>query len=91
MVSGIISNAIIEYSANFNKMLKRLIALFKKALDYLIQSMIKLGQAFLELDGIGVDAFIIGFIIIGLRKIRMRMDLYMRGPVSETHEEQVSM
>jgi hypothetical protein len=65
-------------------------ALFKKTLDYLMQSMIKLGQAFLELDGIGVDAFIIGFIIIGLRKIRTRMDIHMSGHVSETPEEQVS-
>ena len=40
-----------------------------------MQSMIGLGQAFLELDGIGVDAFIIGFVVIWLREIRSRMDL----------------
>ena len=67
------------------------LALFKKALDYLMQSMIKLGQAFLELDGIGVDAFIIGFILIGIRKIRTKMDLHMGSHVAETHEEQESM
>jgi hypothetical protein len=39
----------------------------------LIESMIGLGRAFLELDGIGLDAFIIGFVVIGLVRIRERI------------------
>ena len=35
--------------------------------------MIGLGQALLELDGIGVDALVIGFVVIGLIQIRARM------------------
>jgi len=31
-----------------------------------MNSMIELGQALLKLDGIGVDALIIGFVVIGL-------------------------
>jgi hypothetical protein len=37
--------------------------------------MIELGQALLKLDGIGVDALIIGFIVVGLIQIRARMDV----------------
>jgi hypothetical protein len=36
--------------------------------------MIGLGQAFLKLDGIGVDALIIGFVVIGLIQIRTRIN-----------------
>jgi hypothetical protein len=36
--------------------------------------MIGLGQTFLELDGIGVDALIIGFIVTSLLKIRTKID-----------------
>jgi len=38
-----------------------------------MESMIGLGQAFLKLDGIGVDALIIGFVVFGLIKIRTNM------------------
>jgi hypothetical protein len=37
-------------------------------------SMIELGQAFLELDGIGVDALIIGSIVVGLIQIRAKIN-----------------
>jgi hypothetical protein len=36
--------------------------------------MIEFGQALLKLDGIGVDALIIGFIVIGLIQIRTKID-----------------
>ncbi len=39
-----------------------------------MESMIGLGQALLKLDGIGVDALIIGFIVFGLMQIRAKMD-----------------
>ena len=60
-------------------------ALIKQSLDYLMKSMIGLGQALLKLDGIGVDALIIGFVVIGLIHIRARMDV--RAPLleSQTH------
>ena len=48
--------------------------MIKRSLGYLMESMIGLGQALLKLDGIGVDALIIGFIVIGLIKIRAKMD-----------------
>ena len=47
--------------------------MIKRSLDLLMKSMIGLGQALLKLDGIGVDALIIGFVVIGLTKIRVRM------------------
>ena len=54
-------------------------ALIKQSLDYLMKSMIELGQALLKLDGIGVDALIIGFVVIGLIHIRARMDARSHG------------
>ena len=39
-----------------------------------MKSMIEFGQALLKLDGIGVDALIIGFVVIGLIQIKARMD-----------------
>jgi hypothetical protein len=38
-----------------------------------MKSMIEFGQALLKLDGIGVDALIIGFVVIGLIKIRVKV------------------
>jgi hypothetical protein len=35
--------------------------------------LIEIGQAYLKLDGIGVDALIIGFFVIGIIRIRSRM------------------
>ena len=46
--------------------------MIKRSLDLLMKSMTGLGQALLKLDGIGVDAFIIGFIIIGIIVIGSR-------------------
>jgi hypothetical protein len=51
----------------------RRVALIKRSLDLLMRSMIGLGQAFLKLDGIGVDALIIGFVVVGLIQIRAMM------------------
>jgi len=48
--------------------------MFKKSLGLLMNSMIGLGQAFLKLDGVGVDALVIGFVVIGLIQIKARMD-----------------
>jgi hypothetical protein len=48
--------------------------LFKRSLDFVMNSMIGLGQALLKLDGVGVDALVIGFVVIGLLQIRARMD-----------------
>lgn len=47
--------------------------MFKRTLDFIMESMIGLGKAYLELDGIGVDAFIIGLVVNGLREIRTRL------------------
>jgi len=52
------------------------VALIKRSLDFLMKSMIGLGQALLKHDGIGVDALIIGFVVIGLIHIRARMDVH---------------
>jgi hypothetical protein len=38
-----------------------------------MKSMIGVGQALLELDGIGVDALLIGFVVIGLMQIRTKL------------------
>ena len=48
--------------------------MFKRIIDFLMKSMIELGQALLKLDGIGVDALIIGFVVIGLIQIRARIN-----------------
>ena len=48
--------------------------MIKRFLGFLMESMIGLGQALLKLDGIGVDALIIGFIVFGLMQIRAKMD-----------------
>ena len=48
--------------------------MIKRSLDFLMESMIGLGQALLKLDGIGVDALIIGFVVIELVQIRAWMD-----------------
>jgi hypothetical protein len=47
--------------------------LFKKLLGFLMESMIGLGQAFLKIDGIGVDSLIIGFVVMGLVKVREKI------------------
>jgi hypothetical protein len=47
--------------------------MIKRILDIFITSLIGLGQAFLELDGIGFDAMIIGFVVIGLLQIRTKI------------------
>jgi hypothetical protein len=48
--------------------------LLKRTFDFLMKSMIELGQTFLKLDGIGVDALLIGFLVIGLIQIKARMN-----------------
>ena len=48
--------------------------MIKRSLDFLMESIIGLGQAFLKLDGIGVDALFIGFVVIGLTQIRALMN-----------------
>ena len=60
--------------AHFILYVNELATLFKKSLDLLMNSIIGLGQALLKLDGIGVDALVIGFIVNGLIQIRARMD-----------------
>ncbi|MFC1802721.1 hypothetical protein ACFL0D_02015 [Thermoproteota archaeon] len=47
--------------------------MIKRSLDLLMKSMIGLGQAYLKLDGIGVDALIIGFVVVGLKQIKAMM------------------
>jgi hypothetical protein len=51
-----------------------MMALLKRTFDFLMKSMIELGQAFLKLDGIGVDALIVGFLVIGLIQIKARIN-----------------
>ena len=60
--------------AHFLLYVNELAALFKRSLDFLMNSIIGLGQALLKLDGIGVDALVIGFVVNGLIQIRARMD-----------------
>ena len=48
--------------------------MIKRSLDFLMESMIGVGQALLKFDGIGVDALFIGFVVIGLVQIRARLD-----------------
>ena len=49
--------------------------MFRRALVFLMESMIGLGKAYLQLDGIGFDAFVIGFVIMGLVQIKARIDM----------------
>ena len=60
--------------AYFLLYVNELATLFKRSLDFLMNSIIGLGQALLKLDGIGVDALVIGFVVNGLIQIRARMD-----------------
>jgi hypothetical protein len=47
--------------------------MFKRVIDIVTNSLIEIGQALLELDGIGFDAMCIGFFVIGLHKIKTRI------------------
>ena len=47
--------------------------MFKRVLDLVVGSLIQVGQAFLELDGVGFDAMCIGFVVLGLNQIRIRI------------------
>jgi hypothetical protein len=49
--------------------------MFKRSLDFLTESLIGLGKAYLELDGIGFDSFIIGLAVMGLIKIKAMIDM----------------
>ena len=48
-------------------------ALFKKSIDIITNSIIELGQALLKLDGIGVDALFIGFVVFWLIETRAKI------------------
>jgi hypothetical protein len=48
-------------------------AVFKRVLDLVLGSLIEVGQALLELDGIGFDAMCISFIVLGLHQLRNRI------------------
>ena len=47
--------------------------MLKRTLDFLMGSLIGLGKSYLELDGIGIDALVIGFVVMGLIQIRSKM------------------
>jgi hypothetical protein len=46
---------------------------FKRVLDFVVVSLIEVGQGLLEIDGVGFDAMCIGFLVLGLNKIRIRI------------------
>ncbi len=48
-------------------------AVFKRVLDLVVSSLIDIGQALLKLDGVGFDAMCIGFIVLGLNRLRSRL------------------
>ncbi len=52
--------------------------MFKKGLDLVMNSMIGLGQAFLKFDGIGFDALVIGFVVMGLIQFKAKLDKQYR-------------
>ncbi len=60
--------------AHFLLYVNELATLFKRSLYFLMNSMIGLGQELLKLDGIGVDALVIGFVVNGLIQIRASME-----------------
>ena len=47
--------------------------MFKRVLDLVVGSLIQLGHALLELDGVGFDAMCIGFVVLGLNQLRIRI------------------
>ena len=47
--------------------------MFKRVLDYVTSSLIEVGQALLKLDGVGIDAMCIGFVVLGLNQLRSRI------------------
>ena len=47
--------------------------MFKRALDLVVGSLIHVGQMLLELDGVGFDAMCIGFLVLGLNQLRIRI------------------
>ena len=47
--------------------------MFKRVLDLVTSSLIEVGQAFLKLDSVGIDAMCIGFVVVGLHQLRSRL------------------
>ena len=47
--------------------------MFKRVLDLVVSSLIEVGQALLDLDGVGFDAMCIGFVVAGLHQLRSRI------------------
>ena len=47
--------------------------MYKRVLDLVLSSLIEVGQALLELDGVGFDAMCIGFVVLGLNQLRIRI------------------
>lgn len=44
--------------------------MFKRILDLVVSSLIDVGQALLELDGVGFDAMCLSFLVLGLHQLR---------------------
>ncbi len=47
--------------------------MFKRVLDLVVSSLIEVGQALLDFDGVGFDAMCIGFVVVGLHQLRSRI------------------
>ena len=47
--------------------------MYKRVLDLVTSSLIEVGQALLKLDGVGIDAMCIGFVVLGLNHLRSRI------------------
>ena len=56
--------------------------MFKRVLDLVVSSLIDVGQALLKLDGIGFDAMCIGFVVLGLNRLRSRISKITDSSVS---------
>ena len=44
-----------------------------RSLDMIFEFLIELGQSLIKLDGVGLDALIIGFVVLRLINIRVQM------------------
>ena len=47
--------------------------MFKRVLDLVTSSLIEVGQTLLKLDGVGIDAMCIGFVVLGLNQLRRKI------------------
>ena len=56
--------------------------MLRRFLDFIVCSLIELGQELLKLDSIGFDAMCISFLILGLHQIREKMSNFTESSLS---------